>query len=116
MHEFGSDTCVRISEPRTFFLMMTLELLRIGKIIPLFNNAGPAPCIYKSRHIEVNGKIASDYDAPDINQSPVWLQKDPSYSYQKEVRMTWVPKEKNPDQFIYLKCEAFRNNCEIIKL
>jgi len=79
MQRFGYNSCLLIQNPKNFFKLVSKTIRHKASFVGFF------PCIYKNR-IEKYNQTSSYHLA---------LIKPPSYSYQKEIRGLWYPKNEN---------------------
>jgi len=86
---FDSDTCVRISRPRSFF--RTLSEALSDRIAQSHDPVASMKCVhYGSRY----GRYNPAFDAPGPFVKPVY------FAYQLEVRMLWTPVHRPIEPFV----------------
>jgi hypothetical protein len=100
MKLFESNSVLLINEPKRFFHALSSCLRKKVSIRPGFIISD---CVYMCR--------ASHYKSP--NPIHPAILKDPSYQYQKEVRVIWEPIKK-PLSPIIINCKVAKKFCSIL--
>jgi hypothetical protein len=97
MIAFGSDSCIRIENSEMFFSIISNTLISEGIY------QGLHPCIYKKRYLP-------HYEYNEIHPA---ILKDPSFSYQQEIRALWKPRKSSISSKI-LMCPSICKYCSLV--